>query len=147
MDDCIPMEALGTLDASDESQRRHLERCARCSAMVVAYREFMRAEAPKAARVREADAREAWGGAIRARIERNKRYPRSAGGASGVATVQLTITRSGQLAALSLQGSSGNPLLDQAALEAVRAVGRFPAAPAAITAPSMNFNLRINFSR
>ncbi len=59
MDGCIPMEALGTLDAlgPEDPTRRHLERCPRCSAMVVAYREFVRAEAPRHAQVRDADAR------------------------------------------------------------------------------------------
>ncbi len=59
MDGCIPMEALGTLDTlgADDPARRHLERCARCSAMLVAYREFVRAEAPARASVHDADAR------------------------------------------------------------------------------------------
>ncbi len=59
MDGCIPMEALGTLDAlgPDDPMRRHVEQCPRCSAMRVAYREFVRADAPKSAHVRDADAR------------------------------------------------------------------------------------------
>ncbi len=59
MDACIPMEALGTLDAlgPDDPRRRHTEQCARCSAMLVAYREFLRADAPRHAQVGEADAR------------------------------------------------------------------------------------------
>lgn len=59
MDGCIPMEALGTLDAlgPDDARRRHAETCARCSAMWVAYREFLRADAPRSARVDAADTR------------------------------------------------------------------------------------------
>jgi hypothetical protein len=53
------MEALGTLDAlgPDDPMRRHAEQCARCSAMWTAYREFVRADAPKSAHIRDADAR------------------------------------------------------------------------------------------
>lgn len=59
MDGCIPMEALGTLDAlgPEDPRRRHAESCARCSALWVAYREFVRADAPRAARIDDADTR------------------------------------------------------------------------------------------
>lgn len=59
MDGCIPMEALGTLDAlgPEDPARRHVEHCARCSAMLVAYREFVRADAPGRALVHDADTR------------------------------------------------------------------------------------------
>jgi protein TonB len=53
----------------------------------------------------------------------------AADGASGTVTVRLTVTRSGALADLSIAASSGNAALDEAALKAVRAAGRFPAAP------------------
>jgi len=53
------MEALGTLDAlgPEDPKRRHAEQCARCSAMLVAYREFVRADTPQAANAHDADAR------------------------------------------------------------------------------------------
>jgi hypothetical protein len=59
MDGCIPMEALGTLDAlgPEDATRRHAETCARCSAMWVAYREFLRADTPRNARGDDADTR------------------------------------------------------------------------------------------
>jgi hypothetical protein len=56
VEECIPLEVLGTLDAEDP-RRLHIERCARCSAMLAAYREFVRADAPGRARMRDADAR------------------------------------------------------------------------------------------
>jgi hypothetical protein len=64
------MEALGTLDAlgPDDPKRRHVELCARCSAMQVAYREFIRADAPANADIRDADARLA--AFIKERVER-----------------------------------------------------------------------------
>ncbi len=57
--ECIPMEALGTLETlgPDDPARRHADTCPRCGAMVFAYREFVRAEAPTGANVRDADAR------------------------------------------------------------------------------------------
>ena len=59
MDRCIPMEALGTLDAlsPDDPMRRHAETCPRCSAAMTAYREFLRAESPRGADVHDADRR------------------------------------------------------------------------------------------
>lgn len=59
MDECIPLEVLGTLGTLDaeDPRRLHIERCARCSAMLVAYREFVRADSPERAHVRDADKR------------------------------------------------------------------------------------------
>lgn len=44
--DCIPVEALGTLDAlpADHPMRRHAATCPRCSSLLFAYAEFARAE-------------------------------------------------------------------------------------------------------
>jgi hypothetical protein len=47
---------LDTLGAED-AKRIHVARCARCSAMLVAYREFVRAGAPGRAQLRDADSR------------------------------------------------------------------------------------------
>ncbi len=57
MDKCIPIEALGTLEtlSPDDPMRRHADVCPRCSAAMTAYREFLRAEAPRGARVADAD--------------------------------------------------------------------------------------------
>jgi len=59
MDKCIPIEALGSLDAlsPDDPIRRHAVACPRCSAAVVAYREFLRADSPRGADVADADRR------------------------------------------------------------------------------------------
>lgn len=59
MDGCIPMEALGTLDAlgPEDPRRRHAETCARCDALWVAYREFVRADVPRKGRIDDADTR------------------------------------------------------------------------------------------
>lgn len=82
-----------------------------------------------------------WGAQIMARIERAR--PRVT--ASGQVTLTLTITRNGDLAGLSVARSSGDAALDQAALEAVRRVGHFPAAPDGLVEASYAFTLPIRF--
>lgn len=86
-----------------------------------------------------------WGGQIRARIERQKRYPR-ASRATGTAQLTLTVAGNGALVSVVLRQSSGDPLLDQAALVAVRAA-RLPAKPRALPGESHRFNLPVAFSR
>lgn len=87
-----------------------------------------------------------WGARIRAEIERRKRYPGSAGGATGTVRVRITVGRDGSLRGLSLAGPSGHRALDQAAVRAVRAAGRFPVAPRGLTKPSYSFTLAMRFS-
>lgn len=105
------------------------------------------AQAPSLSQGRINDLTANWGAKIRARIEKRKRYPLGADGASGTVTVRLTVTRSGALAGLSIAASSGNAALDEAAIKAVRAAGRFPAAPEGLTQDSISFTLPMRFSR
>lgn len=105
------------------------------------------AQAPSLSQGRINDLTASWGSSIRAKIERRKRYPMAADGASGTVTVRLTITRSGALADLSIAASSGNAALDEAALKAVRAAGRFPAAPEGLPQDSTSFTLPMRFAR
>jgi protein TonB len=105
------------------------------------------AEAPSLSQGRIDDLAANWGAKIRARIEKRKRYPLAADGASGTVTVRLTITRSGALADLSIAASSGNAALDEAAIKAVRAAGRFPAAPEGLPEDSTTFTLPMRFAR
>lgn len=88
-----------------------------------------------------------WGARIRARIERKKRYPTGAGGAKGRVTVQLSVGRDGSLRGLGIAQSSGNAALDQAALDAVKRAGTFPAAPKGLSDASYSFALPMSFSR
>ena len=105
------------------------------------------AQAPSLSQARINDLTASWGATIRARIEKRKRYPLAADGASGTVTVRLTITRSGALADLSVVASSGNAALDAAAIKAVRAAGRFPAAPEGLSQDSTSFTLPMRFAR
>ncbi|MCU0815176.1 MAG: TonB family protein [Cypionkella sp.] len=93
------------------------------------------------------DLRAEWGAKIRARIESRKRYPAGAGRATGTVTLRLTISRAGALTGVSVAGPSGHAALDEAALRAVRAAGKFPAAPAGLAEASYSFTLPMTFSR
>ncbi|WP_415184692.1 energy transducer TonB family protein [Phaeovulum sp.] len=105
------------------------------------------AQAGTLSKARTQDLRASWGAAIRARIERRKTYPSAANGASGKVTVRLKVTRAGVLAAVSVVRSSGNAALDQAALQAVKRAGKFPAAPKGLSETGYDFSLAIQFSR
>ncbi|MGY9045712.1 MAG: TonB family protein [Rhodobacterales bacterium] len=87
-----------------------------------------------------------WGAAIRTRVERRKRYPSRAGRASGTVELWLKVTSSGALAGVGVSRSSGNSLLDQAAVSAVQNAS-MPAAPRGLTPGTHAFSLPIRFSR
>lgn len=69
---------------------------------------------------------------VLAHLQRFKLYPREAQDREieGRANVAFTLSASGQVTAVSLAGSSGSPILDQATLAMVRRAQPFPAAPA-----------------
>lgn len=95
---------------------------------------------------RAAELQAIWGGDIRARIERGKRFPSGTRG-SGQVVLTLTVSRSGQLLGHGIRQSSGNAAFDQAALQAVARAGQFGPAPAELTQGSYQFILQISFSR
>jgi protein TonB len=68
-----------------------------------------------------------WQSQVQARLNRFKRTPR--GGGAGTVRVSFTITASGAASGIRLAGSSGNPVLDEAALSLVRRASPFPAPP------------------
>lgn len=86
-----------------------------------------------------------WGGAIRARIERQKRYP-SGTRAQGTVHLVLDVGGDGRLLAVGLQRSSGDARLDAAAMTAVRRA-RLPAKPDALPGARHRFNLPMAFAR
>lgn len=86
-----------------------------------------------------------WGAKVRARVSRQKRYPRGASG-TGSVVLSITVARGGTVTAARIARSSGNPAFDQAALTAVSRAGRMPAAPSALTNASYSFNLPIDFN-
>jgi periplasmic protein TonB len=105
------------------------------------------AQAATLSKARQNDLKASWGATIRSRVERRKSYPSAARGASGTVTVRLTVSRSGQLAGVSVATSSGHPALDQAAIRAVQGARSFPAAPAGLNDASYTFTLPMKFAR
>ena len=88
-----------------------------------------------------------WGAEVRRKIERGKRYPHAARGASGTVRLRITLGRDGSLHGVALAASSGHSALDDAALRAVRSARRFPPAPRALSQPSYTFTLPMTFAR
>jgi periplasmic protein TonB len=90
-----------------------------------------------------------WAPAARARyeellfawIDRHKQYPLLAQrrGLEGAAAVRIRIDRSGRVLERTLVGSTGQPLLDQAALDLVRRASPFPAVPREYAGSSFEF--------
>ena len=63
----------------------------------------------------------------------------------GVVKVAFTISRNGIVSRLRIVKSSGVKILDEAALSAVKKVGRFPAIPAGIRKPVLNYIIPISY--
>jgi len=87
--------------------------------------------------------------AVRALIERNKEYPFAARkmGAHGSVVVSFSLDRHGELRGVSLAKSSGNSLLDNAGILAVRNVGKFPPPPhQIISGEVLSFRIPITFA-
>lgn len=70
-------------------------------------------------------------GKVAAKLRRALKYPRSAvsGSRSGEAQVAFTVLADGTATSIRLVSSSGSPVLDQAALDAVRRASPFPPIP------------------
>jgi protein TonB len=98
---------------------------------------------PSAAALQSAQA--AWGAKIRQRVARAQRYPNGTR-ATGVALMQITVTRGGNVSAVRLVRSSGDAALDAAAVQAIRRA-RLPAAPKKLAKSSYSFNLPLRFAR
>jgi len=80
-------------------------------------------------------------------IERHKEYPVMAkkGMIEGTVLVQGKLARDGVLRQCIVTRSSGSGLLDNAALRAVRSVGRFPPLPVEIQGDELFFELPVSF--
>ena len=87
-----------------------------------------------------------WGAKVRARVERNQRYPSRARGASGRVVVRISVSGSGGLAGVSVVRSSGNSLIDKAAVDAVRRARSFARAPEGLGNGPHVFDIPMSFS-
>lgn len=100
-------------------------------------------EAPSAARLAKLKSR--WGGAISARIAKNKRRP-SGDWTPGEVRLSLVVATSGRLTSVRVARSSGVAALDRAALKAAQGA-RLPKAPKALPAGQYEFGLTLEFTR
>ncbi|OOG67772.1 energy transducer TonB [Sinorhizobium sp. A49] len=89
-----------------------------------------------------------YSGKVRNKVMRKHRYPSQANrqGITGTATVSFVVTADGGLSNLRLAGSSGSPILDQAALETVQRAAPFPPIPANAGRNSWPFSLPIAYN-
>ena len=86
-----------------------------------------------------------WGGQVRAKIERKKRYPAGTR-AAGKVILRLRLDAAGALHSVSVRRSSGDRALDQAALNAVTQA-RLPRAPKGLGVGLFTFDLPMSFNR
>jgi protein TonB len=87
-----------------------------------------------------------WQSRVNAHLNRYKRYPSGARGV-GIATVSFTINPGGDVIAVSLARSSGDPAFDTAAVELVRRASPVPAPPPDIAKSRMSLVVPIRYSR
>jgi len=83
-----------------------------------------------------------------AHLQRYRVYPEAARAAraTGVSTVRFTLAASGTVVAVSLAGSSGTGMLDQAAIAMVQRASPFPPIPASLGRGSMTFAAPVRFN-
>ncbi|MEE1612524.1 energy transducer TonB family protein [Microvirga sp. CF3016] len=112
---------------------------------VSASRENMSGSAASA----DPDAMRRYRATLYAAVKNRLRYPPTAErqGISGTAEVRFTLDRSGQIISASLVRSSGNPLLDQAALATVRPGSSLPAAPASVPQSQFTVSAPLRFDQ
>ncbi|MEO0464895.1 MAG: TonB family protein, partial [Pseudomonadota bacterium] len=83
--------------------------------------------------------------AVRRAVERKKRFPKRAKrrGTEGTAKVRVTLDASGKLVAAMMVSSSGESILDEAAMAAVKRVSSFPDIPKEMGKSQVNVTLPI----
>jgi protein TonB len=85
---------------------------------------------------------------VAAHLQRFKQYPPAskAAGQQGTARLSFSLSRSGQVLASRLAGSSGHAALDGETLAMVRRAQPFPAFPPDMKQASMSFNVPVQFA-
>ncbi|KYK45484.1 energy transducer TonB [Bradyrhizobium liaoningense] len=83
---------------------------------------------------------------VRAHLMRFHSYPSAGGGQRGVARLNFTVSRSGQVTSSRLGGSSGVAAFDAQAMSMVRQASPFPPIPDEIRNGSMSFTIPVEFT-
>jgi protein TonB len=94
----------------------------------------------------EASAR-AYNALVFGHIQRFKRYPASARGASGTVVVRFELNRAGGVIGSAVTKSSGNAALDREALDLLSRASPFPPFPTSKPGEKDNYIAPVNFSR
>ena len=79
-------------------------------------------------------------------LQRFKRYPSAAHGASGTVVVRFVLNRAGAVIETAVTKSSGNDMLDRAALDILRRASPFPPFPEAKPGPQDSYVAPVNFA-
>jgi periplasmic protein TonB len=93
----------------------------------------------------EASAR-AYNALVFGHMQRFKRYPASAHGASGIVMVRFELNRAGGVIGSAVTKSSGNAALDQEALDLLRRASPFPPFPASKPGDRDSYIAPVNFA-
>ena len=80
-------------------------------------------------------------------LQKFKRYPAAAHGASGIVMVRFALNREGEVISSEVTKSSGNSVLDREALDILRRASPFPAFPAAKPGTQDLYIAPVNFAR
>ena len=80
-------------------------------------------------------------------LQKFKRYPLAAHGASGTVLVRFALNRAGEVISSEVTKSSGNGVLDREALDILRRASPFPAFPAAKPGAQDSYIAPVNFTR
>jgi protein TonB len=88
-----------------------------------------------------------WERQVHRRLASALRYPRAANGSSGEVVVRFTVAQQGFASGLQVVRSSGNPVLDRAALETVSRAAPFPPIPEGAGFKSKTFDFPLGFVR
>jgi protein TonB len=80
-------------------------------------------------------------------LQRFKRYPLAARGASGTTLVRFVLNRAGDVIESTVTKSSGNAILDREALDILRRASPFPAFPEAKPGVEDTYIAPVNFAR
>ena len=94
------------------------------------------------------DALKAYMGKVRQKLARHKKYPRAAKskGIEGVATINFTVNRQGEVINSRLAKSSGHQDLDDEVLALVKRISPLPPIPPEVPQATINLSVPIQFS-
>ena len=84
-------------------------------------------------------------GQVQRALQRAMRRVRSRD--AGLATVSFVVSKDGSVSSIRISRSSGNPQVDEVALELVRRAAPFPPIPAEEGRPTWNFNVPVEITR